>query len=193
MAILELTYAECKDSSAIRRAWKRKIRVSHPDKNMHGEDQSTRQTQRLNEAKEFLMDNFPGVVNEKRMQDYDAELKKRFKEMDEHMKFQVRLDEAHKRLMKEMADIMAQAPISIGRVATNLGYELRWMDSKAINLDLRKRYIKHHGKPPPKHDQLCDGRVTQVNSYNEQDRPLVEEALHAYFKPCENSDGEDTE
>ena len=181
MAILELTYAECKDSSAIRRAWKRKIRVSHPDKNMHGEDQSTRQTQRLNEAKEFLLDNFPGVDHEKRMQDYDAELKKRFREMDEHMKFQVRLDEAHKRLMKEMADIMAQAPISIGRVATNLGYELRWMDSKAINLDLRKRYIKQHGKPPTKQGQGKGKRVCMVEVYTERDRPIVEETLNAYF------------
>jgi len=84
-------------------------------------------------------------------------------------------------------------PISIGSIAKELGYNPNSSDAKRIGLDLRKRYIKQHGKPPPKHDQLCDGRVTQVNSYNEQDRPLVEEALHAYFKPCENSDGEDTE
>ena len=84
-------------------------------------------------------------------------------------------------------------PISIGSIAKELGYNPNTSDAKRIGLDLRKRYIKQHGKPPPKHDQLCDGRVTQVNSYNEQDRPLVEEALHAYFKPCENSDGEDSE
>ena len=35
--------------------------------------------------------------------------------------------------------------------------------------------------PPYKHDQLCDGRVTLVNSYTEQDRPLVTEALHAFY------------
>jgi hypothetical protein len=34
---------------------------------------------------------------------------------------------------------------------------------------------------PPKHEQVCDGRVTRVNSYTERDRDLVEEALHAYF------------
>jgi hypothetical protein len=84
-------------------------------------------------------------------------------------------------------------PISIGSIAKELGYNPDTSDAKRIGLDLRKRYIKQHGKPPPKHDQLCDGRVTLVNSYNEQDRPLVEEALHAYFKPCENSDGEDTD
>lgn len=84
-------------------------------------------------------------------------------------------------------------PISIASVAQELGFRPTTEDAKRIGLDLRKRYLKQHGKPPPKHDQLCDGRVTLVNSYTEQDRPLVEEALHAYFKPCEESDGEDSE
>lgn len=84
-------------------------------------------------------------------------------------------------------------PISIASVASELGFRPTTDDAKRIGQDLRKRYLKQHGKPPPKHDQLCDGRVTLVNSYTEQDRPLVEEALHAYFKPCENSDGEDSE
>ena len=81
-------------------------------------------------------------------------------------------------------------PISIASVAQALGFKPTTEDAKRIGLDIRKRYIKQHGKPPPKHDQLCDGRVTLVNSYTEQDRPLVEEALHAYFRPCEDSDGE---
>ncbi len=79
-------------------------------------------------------------------------------------------------------------PISISGVAASIGYKPTTNDAKRIGVDIRKRYIKEHGKPPPKHDQLCDGRVTLVNSYSEQDRPLVEEALHAYFKPCENSE-----
>lgn len=84
----------------------------------------------------------------------------------------------------------ASKPISIASVASELGFRPTTEDAKRIGLDLRKRYLKQHGKPPPKHDQLCDGRVTLVNSYTEQDRPLVEEALHAYFKPCEESDGD---
>jgi hypothetical protein len=83
-------------------------------------------------------------------------------------------------------------PISISSVAKELGYKLTTNDGKRIGMDLRKRYIQQHDKPPPKHDQLCDGRVTQVNSYTEQDRPLVEQALHAYFKPSE-SDGDASE
>ena len=82
------------------------------------------------------------------------------------------------------------APISIGSVAAKLGYKPTTNDAKRIGADLRKRYMTLHDKPPPKHDQLCDGRVTLVNSYTEQDRPLVEEALHAYFKPSESDDEE---
>jgi hypothetical protein len=77
-------------------------------------------------------------------------------------------------------------PISIASVAKELGYKPTTTDAKRIGLDLRKRYIDKHGSPPTKHDQLCDGRVTQVNSYTEQDRSLLEEALHAYFKPDED-------
>ena len=84
-------------------------------------------------------------------------------------------------------------PISIASVAQALGFKPTTEDAKRIGLDIRKRYIKQHGKPPPKHDQLCDGRVTLVNSYTEQDRPLVEEALHAYFRPGEESEGEENE
>jgi hypothetical protein len=86
----------------------------------------------------------------------------------------------------------SNVPISIGSVAGKLGYKVTSDDAKRIGLDLRKRYIQQHGNPPPKHDQLCDGRVTLVNSYTEQDRPLVEQALHAYFKPSE-SDGDASE
>lgn len=80
-------------------------------------------------------------------------------------------------------------PISIASVAKELGYKPTTTDAKRIGLDLRKRYMDEHGKPPTKHDQLCDGRVTQVNSYMEQDRSMVEEALHAYFKPDEEEEG----
>jgi hypothetical protein len=73
------------------------------------------------------------------------------------------------------------ALISISSVAAKLGYKPDTEGSKRIGMDLRKRYLKQHGKPPPKHDQMCDGRVTLVNSYTEQDRALVEEALHTFF------------
>ena len=82
---------------------------------------------------------------------------------------------------------VANAPISISGVAVTLGYKPTSSDCKRIGMILMKRYRKHHGKPPPKHDQLCDGRVTSVNSYTEQDRLLMVEALHSYFKPADDT------
>ena len=81
----------------------------------------------------------------------------------------------------------SNTPISISGVAATLGYKPTSEDCKRIGTDLRKRYLKQHGKPPTKHDQLCDGRVTSVNSYTEQDRQLVVEALDAYFKPTDDA------
>ena len=76
------------------------------------------------------------------------------------------------------------APISISSVAAELGYKPSSADAKRIGIDIKKRYMKlHNNQAPPKHDQLCDGRVTQVNSYTNKDRPILVEALRAYFSP----------
>jgi hypothetical protein len=79
-------------------------------------------------------------------------------------------------------------PISIAGVAAELGYRPSSADSKRIGMDLKKRYVARHNKPPTKHKQLCDGRVTAVNSYMEADRDLVEAALHAYFRLPESEE-----
>jgi hypothetical protein len=68
-------------------------------------------------------------------------------------------------------------PISLSLVAGEMGLKIPSNDLISIGGELKKRYVEKHGKPPPKHDQLCDGRVTKVNSYLESDRPLVEEVL----------------
>ena len=81
----------------------------------------------------------------------------------------------------------ANAPISISSVAVTLGYKPTSSDCKRIGMALMKRYRKQHGSQPPKHDQLCDGRVTSVNSYSEKDRALMVETLHSYFKPTDDN------
>ena len=81
------------------------------------------------------------------------------------------------------------APISISSVAKEMGYNASPDDVQGIGRDLGKRYRQKHGQHPSKHDQLCNGRVTSVNSYTEKDRPLVAEAVQAYFA----SDPEDDE
>lgn len=72
-------------------------------------------------------------------------------------------------------------PISIASVAAELGYKPTTNDAKKIGKSIKKAYVKKYGNDPPKHEQVCEGRVTRVNSYMERDRSLVEEALHAFF------------
>lgn len=55
MTILGLTYKESLDVHAIRRTWKIHIMKVHPDKNQMSGDDATRQTQRVNEAKDILI------------------------------------------------------------------------------------------------------------------------------------------
>lgn len=82
-------------------------------------------------------------------------------------------------------------PISIASVAKELGYKLSTSDAKKIGIDLKKRYMRaHDGNAPPKHEQLCNGLVMKINSYSEQDRSLVEQAIRAHFE-AGSSDEED--
>jgi hypothetical protein len=76
-------------------------------------------------------------------------------------------------------------PISLSLVAGGMGLKLPSNELISIGGELKKRYVEKHGTSPPKHDQLCEGRVTKVNSYLESDRPLVEEVLrwHAAGRP----------
>ena len=71
-------------------------------------------------------------------------------------------------------------PISLSQVAVQMGLKIPTNDLISLGGTLRKRYEALHGKPPSKHEQLCDGRMTKVNSYFEADRPLVEEVLRTW-------------
>ena len=71
-------------------------------------------------------------------------------------------------------------PISLSQVATSMGLKIQTNELISLGGRLRKRYEEKHGHPPGKHDQLCDGRMTKVNSYMESDRPLVEGLLRQW-------------
>lgn len=71
-------------------------------------------------------------------------------------------------------------PISLSQVAVQMGLRIPTNELISLGGKLRKRYEEQHGHPPGKHDQLCDGRMTKVNSYCESDRPLVEEVLREW-------------
>lgn len=89
------------------------------------------------------------------------------------------------------AGVSANKPISLSTVAMDLGYRLTTAQAKAVGLQLRKKYVGEHGKPPSKHEQICDGRVTRVNSYTESDRPLMESVIQRFMDPQDESDGDE--
>ena len=73
-------------------------------------------------------------------------------------------------------------PISISQVAKDLGLKIPSSEFISIGMRIRKKYVEKHGKEPTKHEQLCEGRMTRVNSYTESDRDIVEEVLRAHAK-----------
>ena len=75
---------------------------------------------------------------------------------------------------------VSSRPISLSQVATELGLKIPTGELISLGGKLRKEYESKHGHPPGKHDQLCSGRMTKVNSYCESDRPLVEEVLREW-------------
>ena len=77
-------------------------------------------------------------------------------------------------------------PVSLSQVATRMGLKIPTGDLKSLGVKLRKLYETKHGQPPGKHDQLCDGRMTQVNSYMESDCPLIEEVLNEWQSLCDS-------
>jgi hypothetical protein len=77
----------------------------------------------------------------------------------------------------------ASKPISLSQVAVEMGLKIPSNDLISLGCKLRKRYEESRGHPPGKHDQLCSGRVTKVNSYMESDRALVSEVLREWVAP----------
>ena len=73
-------------------------------------------------------------------------------------------------------------PISLSQVAHELSLKIPDNKLIAIGMELKKKYVKRHGKEPSKHDQLCGGRMTKVNTYSEGDRDLMEEVLRSHAK-----------
>ena len=78
------------------------------------------------------------------------------------------------------ASVPQNKPISLSMIATELGIRIPSNDLISIGVELKKRYCQLHGKEPSKHDQLCNGRMTKVNTYMESDRSLVDEVLRWY-------------
>jgi hypothetical protein len=71
-------------------------------------------------------------------------------------------------------------PTSLSLVAEKLKLNLSTSELISLGQELKKKYVEKHGKPPSKHQQLCGGRATLVNTYMEADTPLIEEVLRKH-------------
>ena len=78
--------------------------------------------------------------------------------------------------------VSSSRPISLSQVALQMNLKLSTGELISLGGKLKKQYVSKHGQAPGKHDQLCGGRVTQVNSNTESDRPLVEELLRGWSR-----------
>ena len=67
--------------------------------------------------------------------------------------------------------------ISISMVASDMGFKPSSRELIKVGIEVKNRYVAKYERDPPKHEQLCDGRVTKVNSYTEADRDLIEQVL----------------
>ena len=71
-------------------------------------------------------------------------------------------------------------PISISQVASALGYHFDTKQLSQVGKIASGLYIRQHDKTPHKHTQLIEGRATEVNTYFESERELLEEACRIY-------------
>jgi hypothetical protein len=73
-------------------------------------------------------------------------------------------------------------PISLSLVADEMKVKLSSGELISLGQEVRRRYVEAHGRPPSKHEQLCGGRVTLVNSYFAADKPMIEAVLRAHVE-----------
>jgi DnaJ-class molecular chaperone len=117
MTLLRLTYTECKDSVAIKRAWKIQMRVSHPDKNLHADEESTRLTQRINTAKDFLLkglssrgyDDYNELEHSRKMAVLREEISRQERMMQEIQRFEKMEEESEARHARVYANFFREA------------------------------------------------------------------------------------
>jgi hypothetical protein len=67
--------------------------------------------------------------------------------------------------------------LTISTVAAGLGYQFDPAQLKRIGARIAQAYYLKHKESPPKHDQFVDGAVRKVNTYQESDRELIEDAI----------------
>lgn len=76
---------------------------------------------------------------------------------------------------------LESASLTVKEVADSLRSEIHGPIDRSLlqraGKEVAQLYFEKHGKPPSKHKEMHDGRVIDVNSYTEADRPLLEQAV----------------
>jgi len=76
------------------------------------------------------------------------------------------------------AEPNAQASVSVGQVAREMGYRtLTHGESCKVGRAVAQAFRARHGADPPTHKQWVDGAERDVKSYTEADRDLIESAI----------------
>ena len=98
LSILGLAFAEIHDETKIKQAWKQKIRETHPDKNDHrGQENATKSTQLLNEAKDTLLEKFIDLHEKKLREDEEERARRR----EEDAQFEQKCDNLYNKMMAD--------------------------------------------------------------------------------------------
>ena len=105
MLILGMNYAEIHNESRIKRVWKQKIKDIHPDKNQQGQENATKATQKLNEARDTLLQNFINVHEKKLIDDEEERVLRERQQAEAEIKRQAEVDQLQKKY-EDMYDKM---------------------------------------------------------------------------------------
>jgi curved DNA-binding protein CbpA len=107
ITLLGLNGTQCPDEATIKRAWKQRARCDHPDKNTQDYTRSNQRMQRLNHAKDMLLENLANEAEalcrqaEAKRKEEEAEAEERRRRSDAKTK---ELDELYERTQKMHAD-----------------------------------------------------------------------------------------
>lgn len=108
---------------------------------------------------------------------------------DSLLNFVVRFNQAPMPAIAGADGVAPVAPpvgfLTISTVASGLGYKFDSAQLKRLGARVAQAYFRKYSASPSKHDQFVDGAVRKVNTYQETDRELIEEAINNFaYQHC---------
>lgn len=92
------------------------------------------------------------------------------------------------RVIPDGAPVESEPTLFVSDVAKKMGYACLDRELISIGRLIAKKFrVKHNGEEPSKRGQKIQGAMVQVNSYTEQDRDLVEQAVREIMSDASES------